>query len=79
MLNLTEYASGMRLIGFGEACARCLSIIFLSIEYQGKILIMQNRYAGDVHDYQKFGLLRILVTSGFQKICVVWKLTMGTL
>lgn len=36
---------------------------------------MKNQYCGDVHDYRKYGLLRHLIRSGFERPLVVWMLT----
>ena len=36
---------------------------------------MKNQYFGDVNDYLKYGLLRILADSGNNKIGVCWMLT----
>lgn len=36
---------------------------------------MKNQYAGDVNDYKKFGLLRLIEASGIGKLLVAWMLT----
>jgi hypothetical protein len=36
---------------------------------------MKNQYFGDVNDYQKYGLLRLLANNGQNKIGVCWMLT----
>ena len=36
---------------------------------------MKNQYFGDVNDYRKYGLLRILAAGGKHKIAVCWMLT----
>jgi hypothetical protein len=36
---------------------------------------MKNQYFGDVNDYRKYGLLRILQSRGEYKLLVVWMLT----
>jgi hypothetical protein len=36
---------------------------------------MKNQYFGDVNDYQKYGLLRLLANDGQFKIGVCWMLT----
>lgn len=36
---------------------------------------MKNQYFGDINDYRKYGLLRILADSGKLKIGICWMLT----
>ena len=36
---------------------------------------MKNQYFGDVNDYRKYGLLRILTGFGSMTSCVCWMLT----
>jgi hypothetical protein len=36
---------------------------------------MKNKYFGDVNDYKKYGLLRLLCNNGRKKIAVCWMLT----
>ena len=36
---------------------------------------MKNQYFGDINDYRKYGLLRILSTYGPIKTAVCWMLT----
>ena len=36
---------------------------------------MKNQYIGDINDYRKYGLLRILAKTGIGSILVVWMLT----
>jgi hypothetical protein len=36
---------------------------------------VKDQYCGDVHDYRKYGLLRHLLRSGFERPMVVWMLT----
>ncbi len=36
---------------------------------------MQNQYFGDINDYRKYGLLRVLQVSGDGSLLVAWMLT----
>ena len=36
---------------------------------------MKNQYFGDINDYRKYGLLRMLQTTGDDKLLVAWMLT----
>lgn len=36
---------------------------------------MKNQYFGDVNDYRKYGLLRVLRTAGWRRLLVAWMLT----